>query len=69
MAVEAAQDVRDHNSSQANRGHGNSGPILKVGSKSIPVAAAEARCLRRAAGFYWIARLSLVDLIALIALD
>jgi hypothetical protein len=43
----------------------HSGPILKIGSTSMPLATAEAQCLRGAAGFYWIAGLSLINMIAL----
>jgi hypothetical protein len=70
MAAEATQGVQDHNSgrdnsSPADSGQDTSGPILKIGSTSIPLATAEAHCRRGAAVFYWIAGLSLINMIAL----
>jgi uncharacterized membrane protein (UPF0136 family) len=75
MTVEATQDVQDHNRGQDsrgqyrrgldNRGEDGSGPIVKIGRKEFPLARAEANCRRQAAGFYWIAGLSLVNMISL----
>jgi hypothetical protein len=61
MTVEATQDVQDHDRRQDNRG-----PIVKIGRKEFPLARAEANCRRQAAGFYWIAGLSLINMISLV---
>jgi len=60
MTAEATQDVQD-----PNGGQDNGGPIVKIGRKEFPLARAEANCRRQAAGFYWIAGLSLINMISL----
>jgi hypothetical protein len=57
MAVAATQDVSDYKSS----------PIVKIGRREYSLVAAEALCRRQATGFYWIAGLSLMNMIALAA--
>ncbi len=48
-----------------NTSPNNSGPIVKVGSREYPLAVAEARCRGQARGFYWIAGVSLVNMVAI----
>jgi hypothetical protein len=63
MTVTATEDVRNDNSGAD--GADKSRLIVKIGSREYSLAAAEALCQRQATGFYWIAGLSLINMISL----
>jgi hypothetical protein len=67
MTVAATEDVHGDNRGPDSNGPDESRVSVKIGSKEYSLAAAEALCRRQAAGFYWIAGLSLINAIALAA--
>jgi hypothetical protein len=67
MAVAATEDVRDDNRGPDGSRADESLAIVKIGRREYSLGTAEALCRRQATGFYWIAGLSLINMIALAA--